>query len=229
MRYFAHNIGDYAAATAHLSFVEDAAYHRLLRRYYQTEKPLPPDVALVCRLIGAKRAEEKRATLNILTEFFVLGERGFTHVRCAAEIASFNEKVAIARANGTKGGRPRVARGLSLGYKTEPTEKLPTTQEPLPIKKDHDSAPNGAAGAPALDLTKTLFDSGIKILGSGGVDAKQARSLLGKWRKDHGDAVVLEALGRCQNAGPSEPVAWMTATLARGGKLSAGRDTPWTI
>ena len=56
MRHFPHHIGDYAAATAHLSFMEDAAYHRLLRRYYQDEKPLPADLAAVQRLVEIGRA-----------------------------------------------------------------------------------------------------------------------------------------------------------------------------
>ena len=31
MNYYEHHIGDYAEATAHLTFVEDAAYSRLIR------------------------------------------------------------------------------------------------------------------------------------------------------------------------------------------------------
>jgi uncharacterized protein YdaU (DUF1376 family) len=32
VNYYKHHIGDYAEATAHLSFVEDAAYLRLMRK-----------------------------------------------------------------------------------------------------------------------------------------------------------------------------------------------------
>ena len=38
MNYYEHHLGDYAEATAHLSFVEDAAYSRLMRKAYATEK-----------------------------------------------------------------------------------------------------------------------------------------------------------------------------------------------
>jgi uncharacterized protein YdaU (DUF1376 family) len=38
MNYYEHHIGDYAEATSHLTFVEDAAYSRLIRKYYSTEK-----------------------------------------------------------------------------------------------------------------------------------------------------------------------------------------------
>ena len=37
MNYYEHHIGDYAEATAHLTFIEDATYSRLIRKYYATE------------------------------------------------------------------------------------------------------------------------------------------------------------------------------------------------
>lgn len=65
MRHFAHHIGDYAAATAHLSFVEDAAYHRLLRLYYRDERALPSDVAACQRLVAARSREERAARIRL--------------------------------------------------------------------------------------------------------------------------------------------------------------------
>lgn len=89
MNYFEHHIGDYAEATAHLSFVEDAAYSRCIRKYYAKEKPLPVDVKAVQRLVGARTKEEKDAVDTVLSEFFVLGEDGWRNARCDADIAAF--------------------------------------------------------------------------------------------------------------------------------------------
>ena len=50
MNYYEHHIGDYAQATAHLTFVEDAAYSRLIRKYYAEERPLPADLAAAAGL-----------------------------------------------------------------------------------------------------------------------------------------------------------------------------------
>ena len=47
INYYEHHIGDYAEATGHLSFVEDAAYSRLIRKYYASESPLPEDLKQV--------------------------------------------------------------------------------------------------------------------------------------------------------------------------------------
>jgi len=91
MNYFEHHIGDYAEATAHLTFVEDAAYSRMIRKYYAQEKPLPADVKAVQRLVGARAKEEREAVATVLEEFFVLAEDGWHNARCDSEIARFRE------------------------------------------------------------------------------------------------------------------------------------------
>lgn len=92
MNYYEHHIGDYAEATAHLSFVEDAAYARCIRKYYASESPLPADVKAVQRLVGARTREEKAAVDTILREFFTLLEDGWHNARCDEEIARYLEK-----------------------------------------------------------------------------------------------------------------------------------------
>lgn len=89
MNYYEHHIGDYAEATGHLTFVEDAAYTRLIRKYYAQEKPLPADVKIVQRLIGARTKEEKVAVQSVLEEFFFLRDDGWHQERCDREIAEY--------------------------------------------------------------------------------------------------------------------------------------------
>lgn len=208
MRHFAHNIGDYAAATAHLSFVEDAAYHRMLRRYYQQEKPLPNDVVLICRLIAARSKEERQAVDLVLTEFFTLEDDGWHQKRADRELEIYRNKTEAARLNGTKGGRPanpKITNPVSDGV---PTEKLSTPHSPLPS-----SDPYGSDASVEPDLLKAAFDSGLKVLMKSGVSEHQARGLIGKWRKEYGEEAVLVALGKCQQASVTEPVSWITAAL----------------
>ncbi|MBU3548072.1 YdaU family protein [Polynucleobacter sp. P1-05-14] len=97
MNYYEHHIGDYAEATAHLSFIEDATYSRLIRKYYATEKPLPIEIKLVQRLINARTKEEKNAVVSILNEFFTLSDDGWRQERCDHEIARFKDKQLKAR------------------------------------------------------------------------------------------------------------------------------------
>ncbi|MBT8633436.1 YdaU family protein [Polynucleobacter paneuropaeus] len=97
MNYYEHHIGDYAEATAHLTFIEDATYSRLIRKYYATEKPLPMDVKFVQRLINARSKEEKNAVVSVLNEFFNLTDDGWRQERCDHEIARFKDRQIKAR------------------------------------------------------------------------------------------------------------------------------------
>jgi len=97
LNYFELHIGDYAQATGHLSFVEDAAYLRLVRKYYAEEKPIPADLKAAQRLVGARTRDEKEAVQTVLEEFFVLREDGWHQSRCDFEIARFQDKQAKAK------------------------------------------------------------------------------------------------------------------------------------
>ena len=92
MNFYKHHIGDYDQATRHLSFVEDAAYSRLIRKYYAEEKPLPADIKQVQRLVGAREKAEKEAVATVLDEFFVLQDDGWHNKRCDEEVAQANKQ-----------------------------------------------------------------------------------------------------------------------------------------
>lgn len=217
MRHFAHNIGDYAAATAHLSFIEDAAYHRLLRRYYQDEKPLPASLADCQRLVGARTKEEREAVRLVLAEFFTLKEDGWHQSRADREIEVYHVKAQAARDNGTKGGRPANRRKTNPVISPVQSEKLTTPHSPLPS-----SDPNGSGGdAPPVDPVKALFDAGVKLLAGAGETERHARTMVGKWRSDHGNDAVMAAIGAATVAKVSEPIAWITQYLANQTKPQA--------
>lgn len=91
MNYYEHHIGDYAEATAHLTFVEDAAYSRLIRKYYASENPLPVNLQQVQRLVGARTKEEKSAVQSVLEEFFILQDDGWHQERCDRSIAEYQD------------------------------------------------------------------------------------------------------------------------------------------
>ena len=79
-----------------------------------------------------------------------------------------------------------------------------------------------ANGLSAVEITKAIFDTGIAILGEAGTAEKQARSLIGMWRKRYGDPVVLAVFGRCPR-NLSNPTEWMTKALQS--EAGNGRQT----
>ena len=89
MNYFELHVGDYEAATAHLSMLEDAVYGRMIRLYYRTEKPLPVDVKKIARLVRAVSKPERDAVESVLADFFELRDDGWHQDRCDKEIARY--------------------------------------------------------------------------------------------------------------------------------------------
>lgn len=99
MNYFEHHIGDYDEATAHLTACEDGIYCRLIRKYMATEKPLPPDLKALQRLVRARSRDEKEAVQTVLEEFFELREDGWHQHRCDETIARYQDKQRKAQAS----------------------------------------------------------------------------------------------------------------------------------
>ena len=99
MYYYQHHIGDYAGATAHLSWLEDAAYRRLLELYYRQEGPLEDDLKSLYRMLRAVTRDQKRAVENVLKEFFHSTPDGWRHSRCDEELERYNQKSIKARAS----------------------------------------------------------------------------------------------------------------------------------
>lgn len=146
MNYYEHHIGDYAAATGHLSLIEDAVYTRMLRRYYLTEAPLPADVQQVMRLVGARLPEECAAVEAVLGEFFNLSDDGWHQKRADEDIAKFREKRAKAQSSAAArwADKPSVSERNATAMRTH-TERnahqTPDTSNQKEQKKGRASAP----------------------------------------------------------------------------------------
>jgi len=110
MNYYQHHIGDYLVQTSHLTFIEDAAYSRLLRLYYYRESPFPSDISTVQRLSGARSKVEKAAVETVLQEFFILQDDGWHNPKADEEITRYQSTKEAAQENGKKGGLAKVAK-----------------------------------------------------------------------------------------------------------------------
>lgn len=74
----------------------------------------------------------------------------------------------------------------------------------------------------ALDFAKTIFRSGVEILKAAGHDDRQARSIIGRWKKNYSEGAVLAVLARCQITQPEMPVEWITKALQLEQERAAG-------
>lgn len=66
---------------------------------------------------------------------------------------------------------------------------------------------------PEDDFAKDLFDRTVAFLGRHGIAERQARSILGKWRKSSDDAAIFDACMACAKSGVVDPIPWITTRL----------------
>lgn len=123
MHYYQFSIGDYRAATAHLSNEEDLAYRRLLDMYYDTEQKIPLDTQWVSRRLRL----DSFVVINVLNDMFVQHEDGWYHARCDDVIQQYHAMAEKNRANGRLGGRKKNP----VGSDSQPIAKATINQEPL--------------------------------------------------------------------------------------------------
>ena len=130
MYYYQFHIGDYRSATSHLSNEEDLAYRRLLDMYYDTEKPIPLDVAWVSKRIKIA----PMIVRDVLNDMFKQTEDGFIHSRCDKEIAVYKGfstagKLGAAIRWGKRGDSPSITPPIAT------MNHEPTTNNHKPIKE----------------------------------------------------------------------------------------------
>ncbi|AMU89910.1 hypothetical protein ATM17_12775 [Sphingopyxis macrogoltabida] len=79
-------------------------------------------------------------------------------------------------------------------------------------KRSSEPIGSGAATG-AVDLTKAVFDSGLKLLMTTGLPEPRARSMIGKWRSQYGDGATLAVISRAEIVRPEVPIEWITEGL----------------
>ena len=102
--WFAWFPADYRAKTAHLTYLQDAAYRRLLDAYYERRGPLPANPGALYRLTSAMTDEEREAVNIVANEFFTNGDGLLKNTRCDAQI----EKESLLQENWSKAGKAGV-------------------------------------------------------------------------------------------------------------------------
>ena len=207
MNYYERYCGDYARDTGHLSLQEHGAYTVMLDTYYATETPLPADYVALYRICRAMSGKERDAVRKVADEFFPVSGDGLRHNRRAdEEIDEARPRIEAARANGTKGGRPRkkpigLQQENPLGLEQEPAGKAPHTPTPTPKVKskalsadaDHDFLkfwkiyPNKAARQKAWKAFQSLSpDADLQVVLLAAVEAQKKTD---KWLKEKGEFI----------------------------------------
>lgn len=212
MNFYKHHIGDYAQATAHLSFVEDAAYSRMLRKYYAEEAPLPVDVAKVIRLIGARTREEKQAVQTILDEFFTLEADGWHNKRADEELARAGAQAETNRRIAEEREARKRARIVELQSTNRATDRSDDKHDSLDdsfASREPSQTPDSRLQTP--ELPPTPFADATGEHATNGHDSIE---LVGKARREKRPAKRAMPEGWTPN---DATIAWVNRFLAEHG------------
>jgi uncharacterized protein YdaU (DUF1376 family) len=212
-------VADYLADAAHLTTVQHGAYLLLIMNYWQRGEPLPNDDVRLARIarVGQREWAKMRDTLS---EFFEVGCSTWSHNRIDGELA----RVAAKSLKSKKAAQASVKR--RFGGRSADVEPTDTDTEEGSVDK--------STGGKPPDPVKDLFDVGVSILTSAGQTEKQARSLIGKWRKaKKSDGEVLTGLLDCRARAISNPVEWLEKRFTVARYVSKGgyeyRGDPETV
>ena len=105
MKWYKKFPADFGVDTRDLNLTEIGVYNELLDWYYTTEKPLPPDLAALCRIANTQTSAERKAVARIADKFFPPNGDGFRHnKRADEEIAKAQSISEQRRIAGAKGG-----------------------------------------------------------------------------------------------------------------------------
>lgn len=219
MHYFQFHIGDYRAATAHLSNDEDLAYRRLLDMYYDTENQIPLDTQWV-----AKRLRMDCDVVNVvLQDMFKLTDTGWHHGRCETVIEQYHAMAEKNRANGRLGGRKKNP----LATDSQPIAKATINNELITnnhIKESKDSLSAGLPTCPHQDILN-LYKKHLPQLAQPRVwDGVRQTNLRQRWLQ----AAKPSEFSPQGYANQSDGLAWWDsffAYIANDTKLAQGFET----
>lgn len=218
LNYYERYPGDYGRDTAHLTLAQHGAYTLMLDYVYGAEKPLPKGREPVYRICKAMDKAERAAVDIVLNEFWSEGEEGWTNRRVIVEIGKAQPRIAAAKANGGKGGRPKKNQNPEITQ--QKPNGFPLGNPPGTHGQTHSGEaspyptlpfPNGNGAVPPVDPIKALFDTGVQILTAAGSSEKAARSLVASLRNTVGDAEASSYLLKAREK--TGAAAWLAGVI----------------
>lgn len=200
----------YLADTTHLTTTEHGAYLLLLMTAWRTPGCcLPDDDVMLARYAKMTRDKWKKIRPT-LVQFFRVRDGQWHQARLQDELQHLQSK----KSQQSKAGK---ASATAKALKRRNRDAA-SVDDPLQRNANENSTPRPTpntltkvsdADTHSGDPKKMIFDLGVPLLTAGGMKPPQARSMLGKWLKDHDPAAVLAAIVAAQAHGPASPVEWI--------------------
>jgi len=196
---------------------------------------LPNDDKVIAAFARMKLPRFRQLRAEVLRGFVLCSDGRLYHSTLAAEASkAYERKVAFQRKRDTDAERLRSWRsGKRVETRNETPPETRFVAEGQGRDRDRTGTnvpPSAGAAAPPASPPPTdrdlVFASGVALLTSAGVSDRNARSFLAAQCKAHGEAAVRQALDRCAEERPGEPVSWLQAALKPRANAPARRGAP---
>ncbi len=195
-------VGDYLSDTGRLTTEQHGAYLLILLDYWKNGPP--PDDNFVLAALARMTPAVWRRTRPALIGFFKVSDGKLIQKRAE------RERIKTAAIKKAYSERAKKGAAKRWGNDASSNQQGYLDDSNLRSPKKKSSVGKEPTGAGAPDPLKELFDVGVQILTASGQSEKQARSLIGKWRKaKQSDGDVLTGLIACRTQVISNPVEWL--------------------
>lgn len=225
--FFQFYPSDWLAGTRGLTAAETGVYITLVAMMYEAEGPIADDRKRLARLCGSTLAAFNKVIDGLLsTGKLTLGENGFSNRRVEIEIEKRTEKRASASASANARWK-KAEQNQSDGNAnaSNPQCERNANQKPEPDITEANASDADASDGP--DFREEVWARGVRFLSARGVSERNARTVIGKWLKDHDAGLVFSAFDAASRERPVEPVAWITARLGSPPKQAVDMDAIW--
>src|ERR1044072_1655792 len=189
----------YLGDTTHLTTFEHGAYLLLLMIAWRSSGCCLPDNDALLARYSKTTLDKWRKLRPIIQPFFSIRD-GFWHqARLQDEFRLLQSRRDQQREAGlcsaaAKSMKRQTRCSTTVGAPLQRSVNETSTPTPTPIEEGSVANATGASADPIKDL----FDAGVALLIDAGHTDKQARSLIGKWRKRKSDGGILQGLLDCR-------------------------------
>jgi uncharacterized protein YdaU (DUF1376 family) len=192
---------DFFEGTVGMDFEAKAAYRLVLDLIYMHGGRLVDDARFIAGHLGCSVKKWNALRQAILaTGKLVVTDGYLGNYRADKELDSLKSFQTKQRENGSQ---PKKNKNLAEAT----AEPKPNHTEPEP---DKEPDTNVSGGKPL-----SIFDIGLAALMRRGLTDRQARSVTGKWRSEHGEDATLSVLRQIEKHDPSDPVGYGNGILRK--------------
>jgi uncharacterized protein YdaU (DUF1376 family) len=223
-------VDDWLAHTAELSPTDTGAYISLFCHFICRDGHVADDDRVLARITKLDPRAWKRTKQRLIQGAYIQIVDGFVRgQRLSKALARGLATAQLQASRSAKGWQTRRVKSLNGQHPPHATAMPRQRPGIIPAKPSITNTTSlskeRGAEAPNGRTTPGLFGACLDYFISSGSTEKDARSLLGGWRKKFGESVVLEAIAEAQRQSVSAPVAWVSKALQA--RSSARPDDGW--